>query len=318
MKNRRSCFRRILNRIFAVSISFFMSRNTGSSSNLRMSLANIRLSRAKKFFGKLFNHSVLRELDAEVAVTVIPTEDALERIFHIPRLRWLRIHNTRPNPKICSDEAELLHARLEAMGAKSHDLELTKAAKVKTLKPDDDIKALANAAAVDGFVEGREKLRLEPMYLNLRSFTRRLSRLRFRVSRRLGRSYRACSAFFDSCQSYWKNRYRALCSGLLSLRLQLSRLSTRTGRALKDLYRICSASLDWCIRYWKNQYRAFHRYFAIYGGFLALLRSPYVHVALFLTVTCRLRWAQELALQILRSVSFQICSVSLWEQWQSY
>jgi hypothetical protein len=43
------------------------------------------------------------------------------------------------------------------MGAKSQDLELAKAAKVVTLKPDDEIKALADAATIDGFVEGSGK-----------------------------------------------------------------------------------------------------------------------------------------------------------------
>ncbi|UPJ57827.1 DUF4747 family protein [Bradyrhizobium sp. 192] len=114
-------------------------------------------SRAEKFFAKLFNHSALAEVEVEVAVTVIPTEDALDRIFDIPRLRWLRIHNTRPNAEDLSDEAEILHARLKAMGAKSQDLELAKAAKVTTIKPDGEIRALADAAAVDGHVEGRGK-----------------------------------------------------------------------------------------------------------------------------------------------------------------
>jgi hypothetical protein len=114
-------------------------------------------SRAEMFFARLFNHPSLSEVGVEVAVTVIPTEDALDKIFHIPRLRWLRIHNTRPNPEDLSEEAEALHARLKAMGAKSQDLELAKAAKVVTLQPDEEIKSLANAAAVDGFVEGRGK-----------------------------------------------------------------------------------------------------------------------------------------------------------------
>lgn len=114
-------------------------------------------SRAEMFFARLFNHPSLREIGVEVAVTVVPTEDALDKIYNIPRLRWLRIHNTRPNSEDLSDEAEVLHARLKAMGAKSQDLELVKAAKVRTLKPDDEIKTLAAAAAIDGFVEGNGK-----------------------------------------------------------------------------------------------------------------------------------------------------------------
>ncbi|UPJ57828.1 hypothetical protein [Bradyrhizobium sp. 192] len=57
----------------------------------------------------------------------------------------------------------------------------------------------------------------------------------------------------------------------------------------------CKRSYDWCFHYWKNQYRAFLRYFDIYGGPRALLRSPYVHVAVFLTVGCRLRWSPSVS-----------------------
>jgi hypothetical protein len=114
-------------------------------------------SRAQSFFSKLFNSDAVKELGVEVAVTVVPTEDALDKIFEIPRLRWLRIHNTRPNAEDLSDEAEALHARLKEMGAKSQDLELAKAARVDALKPDEEIRSLAAAAAVDGFVEGKGK-----------------------------------------------------------------------------------------------------------------------------------------------------------------
>jgi hypothetical protein len=114
-------------------------------------------ARAQSFFSKLFNGDVMNELAVEVAVTVVPTEDALDKIFKIPRLRWLRIHNTRPNAEDLSDEAEALQERLKQMGAKSQDLELAKAAKVKALNPDDKIRELAAAAVVDGFVEGKGK-----------------------------------------------------------------------------------------------------------------------------------------------------------------
>jgi hypothetical protein len=114
-------------------------------------------SRAEKFFTRLFGEKIIGKEGVEVAVTVIPTEDALERIFRIPKLRWLRIHNTRPNAEDLTDEADALYARLKEMGAKSQDLELVKAAKVKALKPDSQIMALGAAAAVDGFVEGKGK-----------------------------------------------------------------------------------------------------------------------------------------------------------------
>lgn len=109
--------------------------------------------RASKFFSRLFAPENLWEGAPEVAVTTVPTEDALARVLAIPRLRRLRIHNTIPNDDL-GDDAERIQERLKKMGAKSQDTELHKAAKVKKLEPDGQIKALAEAALENGFVEG--------------------------------------------------------------------------------------------------------------------------------------------------------------------
>jgi hypothetical protein len=70
---------------------------------------------------------------------------------------------------------------------------------------------------------------------------------------------------------------------------------SKAARRLLHFYRASVVFFDWSLRFWKNQYRAFRKYFTIYGGVLALLRSPYVHIAFFLTIGCRLRWASTVS-----------------------
>lgn len=109
--------------------------------------------RAKKFFATIFDSEKLWDDAPDVAVSLVPTEDALERVFAIPRLRRLRIRNTVPNDDL-GDDADRIQERLKKMGAKSQDIVLNKAAGAKRIEPDEHIKKLAAAGAVDGFVEG--------------------------------------------------------------------------------------------------------------------------------------------------------------------
>jgi hypothetical protein len=46
---------------------------------------------------------------------------------------------------------------------------------------------------------------------------------------------------------------------------------------------------------WKNQIEAIKHYWAIYGGFKALLLSPYLHLSLVLTGVCEWHWAPQIA-----------------------
>ena len=54
---------------------------------------------------------------------------------------------------------------------------------------------------------------------------------------------------------------------------------------------------------WKGQTETVRRYWTIYGGYRALLGSPYLHVALGLTGVCLLFWAKTAHLDYLTKVS---------------
>jgi len=110
--------------------------------------------RAQKFFSTLFEEQLLGAETPEVAVTVIPSHEALDRIYAIPRLRRLEIYVLRPNPDDLAEDQQRLLDRLLKQGAKSQTLELVKKAKVKTITPDDETKRLAAIAVENGHVTG--------------------------------------------------------------------------------------------------------------------------------------------------------------------
>ncbi|MGF7006703.1 DUF4747 family protein [Aminobacter sp. BE322] len=106
--------------------------------------------RARRIFGLLFEDG---DPDAPlVEVTVIPDEDALRRIFAIPKLKKLRIHIVRPN----ADDGDIsrIMGRLVAQKAKAQDFELFAAPGPDGLELDQETKTEAEVAEHNGFVEG--------------------------------------------------------------------------------------------------------------------------------------------------------------------
>lgn len=49
------------------------------------------------------------------------------------------------------------------------------------------------------------------------------------------------------------------------------------------------------MKYWKNQADELSHYWAIYGGIKALIRSPYLHVSILLTLICLPFWAANIS-----------------------
>jgi hypothetical protein len=113
--------------------------------------------RAERFFSRLLNGEMVDDESVEVAVTVVPSSEALDRIYAIPRLRLLEIFVQRPNPDDLTAEANRILDRLVRQGAKSQKLELEKKARVKTLTPDEETKKLGEIAATNGYVSGSGK-----------------------------------------------------------------------------------------------------------------------------------------------------------------
>jgi Domain of unknown function (DUF4747) len=108
--------------------------------------------KVRRLFDTLFD--TLPNDAPDVAVTVIPEEGTVERILALPRLRHLKIVVTRPNPDDLTDQYAQIMKRLNDQNAKSITEELRKAARVDSLKPDNNTRALAMVAETNGFVEG--------------------------------------------------------------------------------------------------------------------------------------------------------------------
>ena len=114
-------------------------------------------ARAEKLFMELFSEESLGPDAPEVSVTVVPSHEALRKIYAIPRLRRLEIFVLRPNPDDLAKEQQRLLDRLLKQGARSQNLELRKKAKVKTITPDEETKILAQIASTNGYVTGEGK-----------------------------------------------------------------------------------------------------------------------------------------------------------------
>lgn len=113
--------------------------------------------RALLFFSRLFSSKNLPPDSPSVEVTTIPSDESLDNIFSITRLRKLEIYVKRPNADDLTDDAGRILGRLERQGARSQKIELAKAPKVHSLMPDESTKELARIASENGYVSGEGK-----------------------------------------------------------------------------------------------------------------------------------------------------------------
>jgi hypothetical protein len=113
--------------------------------------------RAEKLFRKLFVKDEPDEDQPVVEVTVVPSTEALEKIFAIPKLRKLEINVVRPNPDSLDEQEERILKKLLDQGAKEQTIILKKRAGVQKLEPNGETKMLATVAANNGSVSGEGK-----------------------------------------------------------------------------------------------------------------------------------------------------------------
>ncbi len=114
-------------------------------------------SRAERLFERLFER-YLPDDAPSMSVTAIPEDDTLEKIFAIPKLRYLEIFLKPPNPDDLDEAAERVLRRLNRESAGSRKVTLVKAPKKKTLTPDHETKTVAAVAAKgNGSVTGEGK-----------------------------------------------------------------------------------------------------------------------------------------------------------------
>lgn len=109
--------------------------------------------RVKRLFERLLSKESLGpDFGAEIVVTVVPEEDAVDRILAIPRLNKLEIHIERPNAEMLDDRAIL--DELEEQGARSQHITLTKASDAPSLVPNGETQQLIAVAAENGYATG--------------------------------------------------------------------------------------------------------------------------------------------------------------------
>ncbi len=87
-------------------------------------------------------------------VTLVPSEDVLNRILTMSRLKRLEIHLVRPNPDDSYDEAEEIVRKLREQRAKSLNVVLVEAPKSGGIKPNKETVAQAKVAETNGYVKG--------------------------------------------------------------------------------------------------------------------------------------------------------------------
>ncbi len=107
---------------------------------------------AAKMLNQFFERPAILRDFGPVDVTVEPSTESLERILAMPKLRRLHIELVRPNADSLSSVRYKVMERLNGMNAESEKLEYT-AQKSKSLKPDEDLKKLAEVAQSNGYVE---------------------------------------------------------------------------------------------------------------------------------------------------------------------
>jgi Domain of unknown function (DUF4747) len=117
-------------------------------------LENFSPIQAQKMLSVIFEDLMLVREFGEIEITVEPSVETLQRIFSMPRLKYLHIEVTPPNPDD-HEEAELkLFNKMGELGADKQIVELL-SKKPSGLHPDADIRMLAEIAQSNGKVSGR-------------------------------------------------------------------------------------------------------------------------------------------------------------------
>jgi hypothetical protein len=112
--------------------------------------------RAERLFRILLSR-LPADFPAEFAVTAVPEDDTVDKIFAIPRLQWIEIFLRRPNADDIGDRAERVKKQLERWGARSQTIGINKAAKEKTLRLGTAVRQTAEVAAINGSFSGGGK-----------------------------------------------------------------------------------------------------------------------------------------------------------------
>ncbi|MDU0339565.1 DUF4747 family protein [Bosea rubneri] len=112
------------------------------------------ISTAYRAIARLLGEDRTSQLETAVEVTVVPEEDAVDRILNMPGLKRLFIRINAPNPEDFEDKKLEVLRDLEANHAKRVDLNYVKAAGAESLTPTEEVRQLAQIGAENGYVKG--------------------------------------------------------------------------------------------------------------------------------------------------------------------
>lgn len=115
---------------------------------------NFSPGQAQKMLSVIFEDSMLVQEYGEIDITIEPSAETLQRIFSMPRLKNLVIEVTPPNPDDHEEAERKLFEKMGIIGADKQTIELT-SNKPSGLKPDAELKTLAEIAQSNGKVSGR-------------------------------------------------------------------------------------------------------------------------------------------------------------------
>lgn len=107
----------------------------------------------EKMIYNLFNKDNIVAKFGDIAVSLIPEENTLERLLSYPQITKICMRITPPNPDDLADEEAKWMEKLNAMGAKNIEQNLTASTVSGTIKLDEETKKFAKVANSNGFVK---------------------------------------------------------------------------------------------------------------------------------------------------------------------
>ncbi len=130
---------------------------------------------AHRAISRLLDSSGAKRNKIEVTVTIIPEEDAVQKIVDMPGLRKLFIRIRTPNPDDFEDKKKEVLKELKENNAKQVDRTYTKVAGAERLTPTEEVKQLAEIGAENGYVTGESNVDGRPNELSTKTFPKKVS-----------------------------------------------------------------------------------------------------------------------------------------------
>ena len=107
----------------------------------------------EKIMFNLFNQEKIVSVFGDVAVSLVPEENTLEKLLSYPQITQICMRITPPNPDDLADEETKWMSKLTDMGAKNIEQKLTVSTSSGTIRLDEETKKFAQVANTNGFVK---------------------------------------------------------------------------------------------------------------------------------------------------------------------